>query len=200
LTLTIPISHGRYLIAALSLLVSWAGISAWTVCSYIHHQSRAIKSGKDVLDTQLQVLLRESGGPPGAILDTLKLQHAYRTRAKRVYRRTLPIVLNALTIWLIFASAGILIAQVASSSYGDVTALAKPGNCGFLNWDVNPSQSNKLSVFESKQLNDTLEAEIYANSFYPGGTSSIYVRSVFPSVTLPFIVDTGVTVHGIKPV
>jgi hypothetical protein len=74
-TSTLPIGWGNYLIAALTVLVSWSGISAWQICSFILHQIRAAKTTKDVLDLQTQTLLRDSIAA-GTIIEALKLQWA----------------------------------------------------------------------------------------------------------------------------
>jgi hypothetical protein len=87
------LKYWGYLIATLSLLVSWAGISTWKIVSYLIHQHRSIKQEKDILDTQLQVLLRQSSGASRTVVDVVKLQRTWIKYGKRVNRRTWPVIL-----------------------------------------------------------------------------------------------------------
>src|ERR1700712_644599 len=101
-TLTLSVGWGNYLIAALTVLVSWAGISAWQICSYILHQTRAAKESKDILDLQTQALLRDSMGATGTIVDAVKLQWAWKGRQNATWNRTAPIALVAFILWTAF--------------------------------------------------------------------------------------------------
>jgi hypothetical protein len=188
-TLTLPIGWGNYLIAALTILVSWSGISAWQICSFILHQTRAAKTTKDILDLQTQALLRDSVGATGTIIDAVKLQRAWNKRQYYTWNRTAPIALVALTIWAAFTAAGVLVAEVASKNYQDVVVLAEPYACGFLQGPNNLTEGVTSSI-ESKLINDTLAARTYARTFYGGEQSVVKMRSTFPRVRLPYSVDT----------
>jgi len=188
-TLTLPIGWGNYLIAALTVLVSWSGISAWQICSFILHQIRAAKPTKDVLDLQTQTLLRDSIGAIGTVIEAIKLQWAWRNRRYKTWSRTAPIALVALTVWAAFTAAGVLVAEVASKNYQDVVVLAEPYACGFLQGS-NDITKGITTSFQSKLINDTLAARTYARTFYGGENSVVKMRSTFPMVTLPYSIDT----------
>lgn len=187
-TLTLPIGWGNYLIAALTVLVSWSGISAWQICSFILHQTRAAKTTKDILDLQTQALLRDSVGATGTIIDAVKLQCVWKKRQYATWNRTALIALAAFTIWAAFTAAGVLVAEVASKNYQDVVVLAEPYACGFLQGS-NSITRDITSSIETKLINDTLAARTYARTFYGGEHSVVKMRSTFPKVRLPYSVD-----------
>ena len=188
LTLTLPIGWGNYLIAALTVLVSWSGISAWQICSFILHQARAAKTTRDVLDLQTQALLRDSVGAIGTIVDAVKLQWAWKKPRNATWNRTAPIILVAFTIWAAFTAAGVLVAEVANKNYQDVVVLAEPYLCGFLQGPNNLTV-DAMSTFEAKIVNDTIAARTYARTFYGSDDSVVKTRSTFPKVRLPYSVD-----------
>jgi hypothetical protein len=115
-TLTVSIRWGNYIIAALSSLVAWSGSRAWSLTSYFLHRRLASKQNKDVLDQQLQVQFRGGFSSMSSWTDGINLQRAWSGRIPKVKRRTMPLILSALAFFILFAVAGVLVAEVATKS------------------------------------------------------------------------------------
>jgi len=148
-TLTIPTRWGNYLIAALSTLVGFAGMSAWALTAYFFHQRVASRRNKDILDHQIQLLCRSSSGPLESLIESAQLHVAWRTRSKKVIGRTLPLAVAAIIIWSSFIAAGVFVAEVASKAYGDVVVLGTPLYCGDLEWGI--GDTTNLSDAEAQE-------------------------------------------------
>jgi hypothetical protein len=183
-TLTLTLQAGGYLTAALSTLVAWAGGSAVQICAHVLHHLISLKLQKDVLDVQLKVLLHDSIAALVTLLEISKLSNAWRKRQNNVAGRTLPILSLFALVWIAFTAAGILVGKVASKDYKDVFVLAKPVNCGYVDWI-----SQDRDALVSRALRDVIQtnaARVYAKSFYSNTESHLAVRSKFPTVTLPY--------------
>ena len=188
-TLTVPIRWGNYLIAGLSSLVAWAGASAWNICAYCLHQRFAAKAEKDVLDQQLQILLRGSTSATDALFDAIDLHSAWKKRARNTSKRVLPLAAIALAILITFVAAGIFVAEVASKSYQDVLVLAMPRDCGnmLLAWKPNgtPEERNSMIASQQKYFQEKYQSSReYANSYY-GNSSRFVLGTPFVQKTLP---------------
>ena len=188
-TLTIPIRWGNYLIAALSSLVAWAGASAWNICAYCLHQRFASKQEKDVLDQQLQVLLRGSTTAFDALCDALDLHSTWKKRAGNPSKRILPLAGFAFAVIVTFAAAGIFVAEVASKTYQDVLVLAAPRDCGNMQlaWKPNatPEERNSMIATTQKYYQEKYQSSReYANSYY-GESSKFVLGTPFVHTKLP---------------
>jgi hypothetical protein len=187
-TLTVPIKWGNYLIAFFTTLVSWAGISAWSTISYWIHQLRAGKKGKDSLDVQLQIHLRNSSSPANTINEMLKLGIAWRTTGIHARRRILSIMLAAMIAWSLFVTSGILVAYVATHNYDAIFVLAKPDICGTTVIYGNTSRGSDLT--NDKYKNGSKAALAYVDNWYHGDSSISNAGSLFRSLTLPYNIST----------
>lgn len=192
-TLTVPIRWGNYLISLLTSLVAWSGISAWTLCAYFLHHRYATKDHKDVLDRQLQVLLRGPASAFDVITSAFQLERAWRGESCRSSKRIGPIFLVASTIFLLFAAAGIFVAEVASKSYQDVLVLANPLYCGYLSFGTQGAVDPVTGVL-TRENNERRYARNlrkvsrqYATSWYDASALGAKTSSDFSSTTLPFI-------------
>ena len=184
-TLTTTIRWGNYLIAALSTLVTWGGISAWSIIAFYLHQRCASMSKKDLLDQQLQVLFRSPASPFDTLVDAIKLQRAWTGRLGKVARRTIPLAVLAVALLAMLSTAGVLVAEVASNTYQQVTVLAKPMDCG----DFVPQG---LDEVEGKHFQDRVDylmlsakrAREYTSLVYNGSREQHH--SSFTQPILPF--------------
>ena len=73
-TLTVSLRWGNYLIAALSSLIAWSGTSLWSLLMYLMHRRYGMRHSKDVLDHQIQILLRGPGSVYDAIMEVWDMQ------------------------------------------------------------------------------------------------------------------------------
>jgi hypothetical protein len=191
LTLTIPKQWGTYLLAALTMLLSLAGASLWTILSYTLHQTRVQHHKRvDVLELQIQTLLRNSGSPTIAVKDALALASAWSGTAGRTKRRLSPIIMAALVLTLI-AKVGTILIVGAVTSNDSVLVLANPSGCGSwtFNWTnlYSPAQtsSNNLEAM-ALTVNSTLSSRQYAKWFYSDITTLAVPVSILPSQRLPY--------------
>lgn len=191
-TLTVPIRWGNYLIAALSSLVAWAAANAWKLCSFYLHQRFAAKEDKDVLDQQLQLMLRGPGSVSDAVVEAVELHAAWSRRVPHVRagRRILPLALLFATVGLLFAAAGIFVADVASKTYQDVLVPVVPLACGDLHfiWNQDLHAPDRAEMMDAQILADMdwfKFARSYALAHY-SNTSSPRFNAEFPRATLPF--------------
>jgi hypothetical protein len=183
-TLTVPVQLGAYLISALSVLVSIAAVSAWKITAFALHQTRVKSYNMDALDLELQVLLRNSSTAPSAVIDSLKMYHAWWKKKKRITSRIMILLIPVLLTWRAFTVLGVFVANVTNKYYETIPVLAVPGNCGFLSF-WNTSSLVFQSVFNKKTLGDTINAREYAREWYGGNLSGSPARSVFPVISLP---------------
>lgn len=192
-TLTVPIRWGNYLIAALSSLVAWAASNAWKLCSFYLHQRLAAKADRDVLDHQLQVLLRGPGSVADALVESVELHAAWSRSGPhlRPRQRILPLVLLFSAVGVLFAAAGIFVADVASKSYQDVLVPLVPFACGDLHyvWNRDLNAPDRAAMMDA-QLMGMMDwfkfARSYALAHY-SNTSSPRFNAEFPLAKLPFI-------------
>jgi hypothetical protein len=183
-TLTIPIRSGNFLITALSVLTTWAAVSAWSITSYLLHQVRASQTIAGPLHLELQVLLRNSTSALDTFLQGIRMQLAWRRKSRRTLRQIAPVIVLAFIIWIGFVIAGIFVAAVGSPSYKDVVVLLKPDNCGLVRFDSTTSMG--LTVFEQKTVRDTLNSRLYARNMY-NEDKMLLTKSIFTSPTLPYV-------------
>lgn len=202
LTLTVPTRTGNYIIAALSALVAWAGISFYGIVAYFLHQHLAARKSKDVLDLQLQVLFRSESGALESAFEGIKLYWAWKNIAKRVWRRIIPFSILAAAVWSGFIIASVLVANVASDGYGDVFVVAVPEYCGDLSFGMGNMTLDEIKTADndpilraSKSAQDTWSqnnlkwARAYSEAHYGitnlGGTASP-PASRAKKLTLPY--------------
>lgn len=190
-TLTTSIRWGNYLIAALSTLVSWSGVSAYSIISFYPHRRYASFPDKSLPDQQLQVLLRSPASMYDTLIDTIKLQRAWKGRSTKLKRRTIPLAIITGILICIFAAAGVLVAEVASKSYQQISVLTEPLDCG----DFMPTGIDEPLGVNTSDLSHDYQARIdylmlsakkareYTSLVYNG--SSDQYHSTFKQERLP---------------
>jgi len=201
LVLTVPTRWGNYLIAVLAGLVAWAGISFYGIVAFVLHQIYATKRNRDVLDYQLQVLFRSQAGALESAVESLQLYFAWRKITTRVAIRIIPFTLSAVVIWFGFIAGSVLVADVASESYGDVLVLSVPDVCGDTSFGLLDGTQmdktklttdeqlirNQSSAFERHASSNAKFARTYAESFYLTGyrtKASISSRFKKPTIDI----------------
>jgi hypothetical protein len=189
-TLTLPVDEGTILLSALTLLVTIAGSSTWSLAASLIHSLLA-RRGQSVnaVDLQYQVALRNSSGALSTVLDSLKIHQAWsRVKTPRLWGRTLAVSAPALLIWGGFALASILTSKVANRGYNSVLARSIENNCGTVIYQG--TSHDQIAAFSTKAINDTSQARNYAMNFYIHATSTPTARSIVPVARLPVTVDT----------
>jgi hypothetical protein len=149
-------------------------------------------SEQDGLHHQLQVILRNNGGPGGAFWEFIMLPISWRGRTKRPFYRVAAFALLAALNLALFSVAGIFTSEVTKVP-GNSTIILGPSCGGYKSSpDVNNGQ---LAAFQAKVLADTYEAATYVRQCYGGNTTSlacgVYNRrslafTTNPNATCPF--------------
>ncbi|KAK4697740.1 hypothetical protein P7C71_g386, partial [Lecanoromycetidae sp. Uapishka_2] len=163
-TITLSARDGGLLTAFLALFVSVAGAACWKITSYILHQQRARKAFQDGLHHQQQIILRNTSNPPTAAYELLQLSWAWRKRADKPLRRTLPLAFLAILNFSIFGVAGIFSSEVTKAA-GNET-LVKSSNCGVLFGNDDAAVTGALPGLIDLNINDTAVASTYAQACY----------------------------------
>ncbi|KAH7157248.1 hypothetical protein B0J13DRAFT_434705 [Dactylonectria estremocensis] len=88
--LTLPLPSARYLISALTFLLTLAVMSYWTIAACVLHQYRVSPTQSvDPFHVQLQVLLRNVETPTAALWDMWKIHQAWKETEVRQRNRIL---------------------------------------------------------------------------------------------------------------
>lgn len=191
---TVPLQYSGFLISALTLLVSVAGTSFWTIVAYALHQRGVIYNGPtDLVHLQRQVLLRNVPTPFFALLSSWKLWRAWSHAGNGQARRLAVVVVFATGILALFTAASLLVASIASRAEDSILVLARPERCG-LN-SVGPSlplpddwrTQLDLATWTTAAA---LRGRAYAKAWYSlGRNSTNLLRTVFPATNLPYSVS-----------
>jgi hypothetical protein len=192
-TLTLSIRSANFLVSALTVAVTISATCFWIVVAFLIQQVIIQTNHPDLLDLQRQVSLRNSSSSLGSLWNAITLGWAWRrTRARNVFRRSAIVAVPALLIWISFAAASILVAEVASKSYEGVHALLVPYKCGYYEYDIadesgfEPFTTVARSAIQTKVSRDTSNAQSYAKNMYSDHLNTLAMESQFPSISLPF--------------
>ena len=129
--------------------------------------------------------MRSSGSPLGTLWELTKVWLAWRRRGKRIWLRTLALMLPAMLVWVGFLAAGIFVSDAASKSYTQIHVLAKPDVCG--NWLYNTDgTANTLALGGAQILQGVMDARAYATNWYGNVSSRLGASSLFPQTKLPY--------------
>jgi hypothetical protein len=190
-TITLTVDLGNLVLSALTFLVTLAGASFWNLTAFGLH-SLAVKGDRsNALHLQHQVALRNSGSSIGTLWEALKIYSAWRvSKPPKLFLSTLGLAGPALLVWVGFAFASIFTSRVANKSYGPAIARVRPGNCGFLQYNL--STSDAVSPYTTMSMNTTIQARDYVSNFYANTStaSKPTTYSTFPQTTLPYMVNT----------
>lgn len=105
-TLTVTRESGGLLIAFLAIYVSASGQSFWRVGCFFLHRYFSSTGQEDGLYHQRQAILRNSDTAVSSIFSLIRVMRSWRRRAVRPFRRTIPVLLFALTVFSAFVVAG----------------------------------------------------------------------------------------------
>lgn len=146
----------------------------------VFHRQRTSKSPQDGLHYQQQVILRNATTPGVALWQFVSL-FSWRKLSRRPFWRSLPLIVTALVILTVFFASGILVSEVTRTAGSEV--LVHSDLCG--NWTL--VSENGVFGFQTKSLNDTINAASYARSCYGGPSNGKALEcNQYQSQTLPY--------------
>ena len=105
-TLTLEGQTGGFLIAFLALYVGATGKSFWKIARFLLHSLFSSSATPDGVYHQRQAILRNAASAPDAAWELLKTGFAWKKRTTSNWRRLLPVLLVALTVFASFLVAG----------------------------------------------------------------------------------------------
>jgi hypothetical protein len=115
------------LIAAIALLVAWAGGHFWSILCFVFHQLRSSQADKDALHYQLQVLLKNTLPTTAFLWRLIQLSWYWRRSTVAVLRRIIPLAIPTALTTAAFLAAGIFSSRVADTN-GSVLIRGKCGD------------------------------------------------------------------------
>jgi hypothetical protein len=117
LTLSLSPRNATVLVALLAIFVQITGSQLWVILQYLLHQHRASRkaSTADTIFHQQQVALRNSPSDLTALTQFTRIAWAWRGKTKRPLLRSLPLILAALTHFIIFVAAGIFSSKLTNA-------------------------------------------------------------------------------------
>jgi hypothetical protein len=181
-TITLPMRYANYVVSTLTVAVTVCASCAWIVAAFALHHILSSRKQSDTVGLQHQIILRNSGSPLSTLWGIIRIQVAWQKSARGLWKRSLSLAIPALLMFVLFAAASILVAEVASKSYDQIQVLLKPGDCGF--WASNVSAG--FSHFNTKIMRDTADARIYAANWYTNSTAVTAARALYPTTRLPY--------------
>ncbi|KAL1889642.1 hypothetical protein Sste5346_008761 [Sporothrix stenoceras] len=189
-TVTLSLKYSGYLISGLTLAVTLAGSSFWSVLAFFLHSWRARRGDTaTILDLQYQASLQNTASATSTLGDAGKTMVAWRGKGvRRLFGRTLGFSLPPLLAWAGFTVAGIFVSNVANKDYSSSVVRVAPDNCGFVIPDTTDTTSfAAAAAWGTKVLNDTIQGRNYMSDFYQNQTTSpIVSQSLFVQPKLPY--------------
>ncbi|CAH0057583.1 unnamed protein product [Clonostachys solani] len=187
---TMSKNNGNVFLSFLTVMVTVAGASAWTIVSIIIHSwiVRA-RQNNDVFDVQQQILLRNAKTPLATVAEFFKLWRAWRKKkVPNVALRTLWVLIPTLLLYGGILVASIFASKVAINKDGGGIALARDQGCGILPLSGTYPDIEQDMIRKNKIVNDTIDGRNYAINFYDvdSTTRSKSVRSTFITDALPY--------------
>lgn len=153
-TFTLDIDRGAYLISGLTLLVTLAGQSFWSILAFAIHQYRANTETHDAAFYQHQVILRNSASALTSGWTLLKSAYAWRKASRSALWRTLGLASVPLFTYIVFAFCGVFQARIASKPYHVNLVRLADGGCGIL--QTLDTTFDTVAQLASKKANSTL--------------------------------------------
>ncbi|QGI78693.1 hypothetical protein CEK25_005422 [Fusarium fujikuroi] len=189
--ITLPIQSAGYLISGLTVLLTLAVESCWTIAAYALHQCH-VSEATDPLELQLQVLLRNVEKPTSAAWHLAKIWRAWRKYNVRHVRKLLYTGLFAIIFAAAIVPVGTIVASIASTREEVVLVLAKPRNCGYVRSNFSVSSSNDAFAASFAYTTDkAIRGRSYAKAWYRNAEASRRdPPSSFPVARLPYRNDT----------
>lgn len=185
-TITLAAREGAFLVAALSIFLTFVGSQFWTILSFVIHQLNTTKKATDALHCQHQVVFRNSGTSLGAARELFSLSFSWRRPPDRKFwSKPFWSLLGRSWAWAFVAAANFGAWAAASLFSSEVTkaaghdVLINPGSCGQV------SDVGSLQGLFPRILNDTITAASYARSCY-GNQQSPVRCDAFVKQQLPF--------------
>jgi hypothetical protein len=159
----------------LALLVSVAGGQFWNIVRFLVHQLRARekKSSRDGLFHQQQVVLRNTGSSFSVAWELSRASFKWRKDTKHPYFRSLLLIGLTILVLVTFAIAGIFSSQVTKAVGNE--ALTRGQVCG--SWDIPVTDAASNEAWQSKVLNETINAATYARNCYGTAQDNLKCRS-----------------------
>jgi hypothetical protein len=191
-TLTLTVRWSGVLLAALSTFVGLVGTCFWSLLAFAIHQWRAKSGDEDTVYFQQQVIYRNPGSAPGALIDLFKVCWAWsprrsgRTRPNRLRRRYFLFSTPPFLVFIGFTAASVFVGEVTRPSYQSNDVEIKPTNCGTVLFDLKTIGGFRDDLLKS--VNDTLAARAYARNCY-GPNTALGACSLYPTQSLPYSVS-----------
>ena len=186
-TITLPIDSGSTLLSGLTLLVSVAGASCWSIIAFLLHHWRARRLPATTFYLQHQTCLRNSATAIWAVWEAFKIHRAWSgKRPDQLLLQTYLVAIPAFVVWACFATAALFTSSVTNKAYASVVARVQPQNCGL--WQYNASTNEGAIAMARINVADTLQARSHVASFYSNSSSST-ARPIFVRPTLPYFVS-----------
>ncbi|KAF2090371.1 hypothetical protein K490DRAFT_35524 [Saccharata proteae CBS 121410] len=184
-TITLTRRDGGLMIAFVALFVGIAGTCLWRITCFALHHILSSETAEDGLYHQRQAILRNAATGTNGLCGLLQLGWFWRGKARRSYRRILPLI--GLTVFLVsaFAVAGIFSSQV-STSVGTEVLLTSPG-CGYFDLSVDQNLTQLDAAYLPyivllKSLSSSYAQECYTDS----GKNDIAACEVYVKQNIPF--------------
>lgn len=180
-TLTLSSRNGALLVAGLSVLVTLAGSSFWTIVTFLWHRQRAtnpesdVESERDLLFHQEQVILRNPPTPLPAAWDLFQARRSWASHTRNNSDRGRFECLVPLLIFIIFTAASVAVAFVATPNYRINNILLQPGSCGGVHIE---NSTASRQAFNEKVANDARIASAYVDQCYIAPSRSLNVRNL----------------------
>jgi hypothetical protein len=128
LTLTLGLREGAYLIAFLTFYVTVTGSQFWALARFVGHQTSLWRTERDGLHIQHQLILRNNVTPFSALWELCRVTAKWRNIAKRLFLRSLPLLLLSAGTLIVFTVASIFASQVTKAA--GTRVLINSPNCG----------------------------------------------------------------------
>ncbi|PHH78897.1 hypothetical protein CDD82_2769 [Ophiocordyceps australis] len=182
-TLTLKKNHGSFLTAFTAFFVGLIGASFWRILVLLIHRLYSTPAPRDALHHQRQVLLRNSSTAPTSLWAFVRLWWAWRSRARRIISRTLPVILCAVFCIFAFAVASGFSSKI-STGIGNAVLL-KASRCGpvlFFSPQKNVDEVSAFWVYLTRMVSD---AANYAQKCYEAQGASVLDCTTFVKRRLP---------------
>ncbi|KAE9381083.1 hypothetical protein N431DRAFT_457696 [Stipitochalara longipes BDJ] len=127
-TLTLSNRNGAVLIAALAIFIQLAGQQSWSIICFVTHQLRVTMSPRNGFYHQQQSIFRNNRSDISTVWQLMKIGWAWRARSVKSTRKSLKLILLAITHFLLFAAAGILASHI--TTVGNQVLLSRSSSCG----------------------------------------------------------------------
>jgi hypothetical protein len=188
-TLTLTRQNGSLLIAFTAFFIGLVASRFWSILALILHRVYS-SSNRDALYHQRQAILRNSGSAELALWLFSKLAWAWRK--SQSLRRTVPMMICALTSMVAFIIAGGFSSQISSGIANEV--LLDGQNCGIVPFEYPPDNisDNAYSSLVAYRGQMTENAANYAQQCYSSGGkgSTLFACNTFRQSHMPSSIDT----------